>query len=150
MEKTCAYATEYYVACGDKVRPSFLHHLFRRKEPATIHHLKTLPDYFHDVVAGKKRFEVRKADRPFKVGDTIVLNEWDGYLEGYTGYSCRGTITYILQGGVYGISRRYVVIGFRYQGLTDKCMGRASWPIHVVLRRAFSGYLGQWASRLNN
>lgn len=95
---------------------NILQRLFRRKEPATIHHLKTLPDYFNDVVSGNKRFEVRKADRPFKVGDTIILNEWNGHEQRYTGYSCSGTITYILQGGVYGISRLYVVIGFRYHG----------------------------------
>lgn len=43
-----------------------------------------------------------------------------GGVQRYTGYSCSGTITYILQGGVYGISRLYVVIGFRYHGLTSQ------------------------------
>lgn len=96
---------------------NILRHIFRRKEQPTVHHLKILPDFFHDVVAGKKRFEVRRKDRPYKVGDILVLKEWNAYEQKFTGNSCSGTITYILQGGVYGISKHYCVIGFRYRGV---------------------------------
>ncbi len=40
----------------------------------TVHHLKTWPQFFEQSRAGVKPFEVRKNDRPFKVGDIIVLD----------------------------------------------------------------------------
>lgn len=40
------------------------------------HQLKTWPGYFHAVKTGVKTFEIRKDDRKFNVGDTLVLNEF--------------------------------------------------------------------------
>ena len=59
-----------------------------------IHELKVKPEYFADVISGKKTFEVRKADRPFKVGDLLALNEFEN--QSYTGASCLVYIDYIL------------------------------------------------------
>lgn len=49
-----------------------------------IHNLKIKPCYFKDVVSGVKTFEVRFNDRNFKMGDILVLEEFDdrGYFEG--------------------------------------------------------------------
>ena len=47
------------------------------------HKLKVTPKYFYDVCYRNKRFELRKDDRDYKVGDTLLLEEWDG--ENYTG-----------------------------------------------------------------
>lgn len=41
-----------------------------------IHELKTWPKDFVAVRAGKKAHEARLADRPFAVGDDLVLLEW--------------------------------------------------------------------------
>ena len=41
-----------------------------------IHHLKTKPEYFRAVIAGKKPFEIRKNDRDFKIGDKVILEEF--------------------------------------------------------------------------
>ncbi|WP_331384989.1 DUF3850 domain-containing protein [Bacillus badius] len=41
------------------------------------HELKIYPQYFKAVVSGKKSFEIRKNDRDFKVGDTLLLHEFD-------------------------------------------------------------------------
>jgi len=42
----------------------------------TMHELKTWPEYFAEVIAGTKTFEIRKNDRGFKVGDMLALYEW--------------------------------------------------------------------------
>lgn len=43
------------------------------------HHLKILPEYFEEILAGKKPFEIRFNDRGFKVGDRVELKEYLGY-----------------------------------------------------------------------
>jgi hypothetical protein len=58
------------------------------------HELKTWPMYFEAVLSGHKRFEIRRHDRDFKVGDVLLLNEYDP-SNGYTGRSFRTIVTYI-------------------------------------------------------
>ena len=55
-----------------------------------IHELKTLPEYFKEVVSGNKPFEVRKNDRPFKVGDYLMLREYEPKEALYTGKKLHG------------------------------------------------------------
>lgn len=70
------------------------------------HQLKILPQYFHAVTVGDKSFEIRKNDRNYKVGDNIVLSE---YEEGqYTGRNILAKITYITD---YEQKDDYVVFG---------------------------------------
>jgi hypothetical protein len=64
------------------------------------HHLKTWPVYFQAVVTGEKTFEIRKDDRDFKVGDILMLHEWDPETKEYTGRSTRKRVTYIAHGGL--------------------------------------------------
>jgi len=49
--------------------------------------LKTWPEYFDLLISGEKNFEVRKNDHDFKVGDKLILQEWDPKTEKYTGHS---------------------------------------------------------------
>lgn len=57
------------------------------------HDLKITPQYFEPVMQGIKPFEIRKNDRDYKVGDVLVLREWNGNK--YTGNSITKEITYI-------------------------------------------------------
>jgi hypothetical protein len=80
---------------------------------ATEHKLKCLPDYFGAVRRKEKTFEVRRDDRGFQKGDTIVLREWLPELGGrYSGNNEHRKIKYILTGGQFGIEPGYVVLGF--------------------------------------
>ena len=60
------------------------------------HELKILPKWFNDVAAGVKNFEVRRNDRPFAVGDKLLLKEWERGK--YTGREIMKEIIYIYQG----------------------------------------------------
>jgi hypothetical protein len=62
----------------------------------TEHELKCWPDYYSAVEDGSKPFDVRKWDRPFKVGDALLLREWDPEKLDYTGRELRRNITYVL------------------------------------------------------
>lgn len=42
-----------------------------------IHELKLRKEFFDYVRFGIKKFEIRKDDRDYKVGDTLVLKEID-------------------------------------------------------------------------
>lgn len=76
-----------------------------------IHELKILPRWFNELYAGKD-FELRKYDRPFAVGDTLILREWDG--EKYTGAKAKRKIKYIYTGdGNYGLEEGYCILGLR-------------------------------------
>ncbi len=61
------------------------------------HELKCWPEFFAPVLEGVKRFEIRKNDRGFCVGDTLLLCEWDK-VSGYTGRQIEMEVTYILCG----------------------------------------------------
>ena len=77
-----------------------------------IHELKTVQPWFDDVVSGRKSFEVRKADRPFKVGDLLALNEYNATTKSYTGASCLVYIDYILSNPQY-VKSGYVILGIK-------------------------------------
>ena len=77
------------------------------------HELKTWPSYFNAVINGIKTFEVRKADRPFKIGDKLLLREWSPKTEQYTGAVLTRQISYILHGGQFGIEEGFIVMGLQ-------------------------------------
>ena len=58
------------------------------------HDLKILPQYFDPIFSCDKNFELRRNDRPFRVGDILLLKEFDGTA--FTGRTARRKITYIL------------------------------------------------------
>lgn len=100
------------------------------------HELKTLPEYFQAVKRGEKTFELRRDDRPYAVGDTLLLREFDpdrwyaalahvgpvrtgrDYARevakvddaAYTGDSLRVLVTYVLRGGPW-LTEGYVAMG---------------------------------------
>lgn len=83
----------------------------KTKEPTFTpdHVLKILPEYFEAGFKDEKRFELRKDDRGYKVGDYILLKEWDG--EKFTGRMMARKITYILRDAEqYGLMPGYCIL----------------------------------------
>lgn len=78
-----------------------------------IHELKTWPEYFNAVFMGRKGFEIRKEDRKFNVGDTLLLKEWNPATEAYTGREKGLKVTYIISGGKFGIEEGYCVMSIQ-------------------------------------
>lgn len=73
------------------------------------HELKIYPTYFEDVISGKKKFEIRKNDRKFRVGDILILKEWDNIK--YSGREARAEVIYLIDDKFAGIQPGYVVMG---------------------------------------
>ena len=89
----------------------------RRREPRT-HDLKTWNPVFEAMERDDKPFDVRRADRDFRIGDTLLLREYNPYAQGdpsggYSGRQTKREITYVLSGGKAGIESGYCVLGLR-------------------------------------
>lgn len=74
------------------------------------HYLKTWPEYYTAIVLGVKKFEVRKNDRDFAVGDTLVLQEYKPESREFTGREVSKTVGYILHGPAFGIEDGFCVM----------------------------------------
>ena len=72
------------------------------------HIVKIDPEYFDDVVNKVKKFEVRKNDRNYKVGNIIELREFNRKRNEYTGRTITAEITYILDNEEY-VKENYVI-----------------------------------------
>jgi hypothetical protein len=83
---------------------------------AREHDLKTWPAPFREVRSGAKRFEIRKNDRDYRVGDTLRLREWSDVACVYTGPEVSARVTYLLAGAdaeQFGCAPGYCVMGIR-------------------------------------
>ena len=69
----------------------------------TEHVLKTWPGPFGALASRAKSYEIRRQDRPFKVGDTLRLQEWDPFQKEYTGRELLARVTYMTEGGEWGL-----------------------------------------------
>lgn len=74
-----------------------------------IHELKTYPSYFQKVRSGVKTFEVRKHDRNYQIGDTLILKEW---FEEYTGQEESVIVTYMLTDSKF-VKEGFVIMGIK-------------------------------------
>lgn len=61
-----------------------------------IHELKVWPDLFRALKSGEKNFEFRKNDRDYKVGDELILYEYDPETGKLSGDHVHRKITWIL------------------------------------------------------
>jgi len=82
-----------------------------------IHELKTHPEPFDDIIYGRKTYEIRKADRDFKVGDFLFLREWKPLggvgPSGYTGREIVAHVMHMTKGGQWGLPEDVCLLGIR-------------------------------------
>jgi len=64
------------------------------------HKVAVWPQNFNDIISGKKKFDVRKDDRNFKIDDTLMLCEWSPETRTYTGLFSNFKIVDIVDGGL--------------------------------------------------
>jgi Domain of unknown function (DUF3850) len=83
----------------------------------TTHDIKSWPEFYGPVAAGKKSFELRIDDRKYQVGDVLHLREYDDRKGEYTGQSVKKLVTYKLdgigQGAIapyHGLIRGYCIL----------------------------------------
>lgn len=94
-------------------------------DAVTLHLLKTWPTQFVATKVGVKRFEYRRDDRGFSIGDHLVLLEWDPRSGTYTGQWLVRVVTYILGrrdlAVTFGVPLGFVVMSLRKPRRTDAC-----------------------------
>lgn len=84
-----------------------------------IHQIKLVQPYVDAVYKGFKTFEVRKNDRHYKIGDLVdfipVMKTKEGEIIPikHPITNKRYVISYVLNGGDYGIDKDYVVFAIR-------------------------------------
>lgn len=68
-------------------------------------------EFFTEVLANMKTFELRKDEDDIQAGDVLILKEWVGH---YTGATVEKEVTYVLRDAEqYGLKKGYCIIGFR-------------------------------------
>jgi hypothetical protein len=77
-----------------------------------VHYLKTWTPFFNDVKSGIKQFEVRKNDRDYEVGDTLILEDFNPSTEKYTGAWIPKEIIYKLDDPRF-IKEDFIVLGMK-------------------------------------
>lgn len=77
-----------------------------------VHNLKIWPQYLEDVKSGNKQFEVRKNDRNYEVGDTLILEEFNPTKGTYTGRWIPELITYKLDNKKF-VKEGFVILGIK-------------------------------------
>ena len=61
-----------------------------------MHDIKCWPMHYDRLIDGSKRFEVRKNDRDYQVGDKLWIREWDPKAREYTERDIVFLISYIM------------------------------------------------------
>lgn len=99
------------------------------------HILKTWREPFEAVWTEQKRFEVRKNDRDYQAGDSLLLREYDPETDTYSGREIACWTPYILYGGAFGLPDDICVISL--MGITTNEMAGGGYkPLWEEIKAA--------------
>lgn len=84
-----------------------------------VHCKKCWPAPFAAVVSGEKPWEFRKNDCDYRVGDLLVLQEWEPDKGQYTGEMRAYRVTYMLDGPAFGIPDGYCIMSLKPAALEE-------------------------------
>lgn len=91
------------------------------RSPGIRRELKIWPEHFAAVtnpdILRRKTVEVRKDDRGYRVGDVLILREWDPGSDSYTGRQVEVLVTHILRG--WGLREDWAALSILWKG--DGC-----------------------------
>lgn len=84
-----------------------------------VHEIKSWPEFFADLLGDRKTFELRKNDRNYRVGDLLLIREWEPRREEYTGRQLTRRVTYVLYGAGVGAIEplKGLAVGYAILGL---------------------------------
>lgn len=94
----------------------------------TAHELKTWTGQFDAVWNGIKTYEIRVNDRGFAEGHHLFLREWDNDRNEYTGRSIVASITYMTEGGTWGLPVSLCVLGIGHLHFSDPAQTDSATP----------------------
>jgi hypothetical protein len=85
------------------------------------HYLKTWPVPFEAIWRGDKSAELRRDDRDFRTGDTLVLREYRPESDDYTGRWKCAVVTHIIRpdDGFPGLESGYAVLSIDTNGMAS-------------------------------
>lgn len=74
------------------------------------HELKCWPEHFAEIVAGRKRFELRLHDRQYAVGDVLELQEFNPSAATFTGRKIEVKVLHLMLGGKFGLAKHFLLM----------------------------------------
>ena len=97
-----------------------------------IHELKVAGVFFPSILDGSKRFEIRKNDRGYQVGDWLLLRELTEFLV-FTGRWALVRVEFILDDVRYGMQDNHIIMSlahYHQAGETDE--GFDAYKPHIL------------------
>lgn len=88
----------------------------------TTHRLKCWTEFYNETAAGRKKAELRFNDRDFKVGDWLILQDFDPVKESFSGREVSVEVTHVLANTPH-LKPGYVLLSHGWPGQTFKSAG---------------------------
>lgn len=95
---------------AERIRPAVTEEERLRPRGQLTHKLKIWPEYFEEIRAGRKTFEIRRNDRDYRIGDVLELHEWSPETGQFTLSAMAAKVTYLIEGPAFGIGEGWVVM----------------------------------------
>jgi hypothetical protein len=91
---------------------------FKARKPME-HVLKIWPEFYGQIIHRQKQFEIRKDDRDYQNGDTLILREYLPQDEAYTGNQGKAYVRNVHR-GIPGLKDGYCIMDILFIGVAVK------------------------------